>query len=431
MLNKNLRTRFVMYFFITMLISTLIATLGAGAALGVRYDREFSRNQPEIASALSELLGDENNSLVESISIPSYEVYSIHRIDRNSLFVSKYLDRLDAGEIVMEDHWLLPNVTTYFAAGNNYYQISLFPTGSIVMSAVLSLAVAIVGALLLGTTIAIFAGKRFLRPIRDLSKATEQVAQGNFDVHVDVPENIEMGRLCSNFNSMAKDLSRIETLQREFTSNVSHEFKTPLASISGFAKLLQQPDIEDEERQEYIGIIAEESERLSRLSANILRLTKLENTDGVTEKSEFSLDEQLRRCIVLLEHQWSGKNIEMNVELEPAEVCSNAELLQEVWVNLLSNAIKFTPEGGRIDVRLTETLDTVDVEIEDDGCGMDEEVKRRIFDKFFQGDKSHSGEGNGLGLSLVKRIAELLGAQISVESSPGVGSLFRVRLPRE
>ena len=420
-----------MYFFITMLISTLIATLGAGAALGMRYDRELTRNQPEIASALSELLGDENNSLVESISIPSYEVYSIHRIDRNSIFVSKYLDRLDAGEVVMEDHWLLPNVTTYFAAGGKYYQISLFPTGSIVMSAVLSLAVAIVGALLLGTTIAIFAGKRFLRPIRDLSKATEQVAQGNFDVHVDVPENAEMGRLCSNFNSMAKDLSRIETLQREFTSNVSHEFKTPLASISGFAKLLQQPDIAEDERQEYIGIIAEESERLSRMSANILRLTKLENTDGVTEKSSFSLDEQLRRCIVLLEHQWSGKNIEMNVELEPTEIYSNAELLQEVWMNLLSNAIKFTPEGGHIDVRLTNSLDTVDVEIEDDGCGMDEEIKRRIFDKFFQGDKSHSGEGNGLGLALVKRIAELLGAQISVESSPGVGSLFRVCLPRE
>ncbi len=431
MLNKNLRTRFVAYFFVIMLVSTLLATLVAGAALGMRYDRQLSKNQPEVAQALSELLNNSENSAMESISIPYYEIYSIHRIDRDSIFLSKYLDRLDAGEAVMEEHWLLPNVTTYFAAGENYYQISLFPTSELFMSAIFSLTVAIVGALLLGTTIAIFAGKRFLRPIRDLSHATELVAQGDFEVQVDVPKNIEMGKLCSNFNSMTRDLSRIETLQKEFTSSVSHEFKTPLASISGFAKLLQNEDLTDEERREYTEIIAEESERLSRLSANILRLTKLENIDEISEKSSFSLDEQLRRCIVLLESQWSRKNIEINVELDEATVCSDAELLQEVWMNLLGNAIKFTPEGGHIDVRLTESLDSVIVEIEDDGCGMTDTVKRRIFDKFYQGEKSHSGEGNGLGLSLVKRILQLCRASISVESSPEVGSLFRVSLPRE
>lgn len=431
MLNRNLRTRFVIYFLISMLVSSLLALLFAGAFVNYRSSRQFDKDRQQITERLTEVFSEYNLDIIESISIDSYEVYSIHRISAESPAIEEHRTRLDAGEAVMEEHWLLPSVTSYLAANGNYYQILLFPTSRLTVSIISSVLAMISATIILGGIIAAAAGKRFLRPIRDLCRATKEVSNGNFDVRVDVPENEEMADLCRNFNSMTHDLSRIETLQREFTSNVSHEFKTPLASINGFANLLQQEGLSEEERREYAEIIAQESERLSRLSANILRLTKLETTDTISSKGLFPLDEQLRRCIVLLEPQWSRKNIEIIVELDDSTIFSSAELLQEVWVNLLNNAIKYTPEGGRIAVRLSEMLDTVEVEIEDNGIGMDSETVSRIFDKFFQGDKSHSSEGNGLGLALVKRIIQLCGGEILIESTLGSGSVFRVVLPRE
>ncbi len=431
MLNKNLRLRFVVYFVTTMFISTLIASGAIFFFIQMQLDRQLVKSQDEIAEVLTQMVDSGESSILETFNISSYEVYGVHRIEESDPRIERHLEALAAGEMVTEEHWLLPSVNTYFAREGQYYQVSLFPTTGILMMTAVSLLSAVAAALLLGTIISSFTGKRFLRPIRELCSATEEVAKGNFAVRVEVPRNIEMGRLCSNFNQMTHDLSRIETLRSEFTSNVSHEFKTPLASIKGFASLLQQGGLSDEERCEYAGIIVEESERLSRLSSSILRLTKLENTDRISDCSEIELDEQIRRCILLFDHQWSGKNIDINIELEPVTVYSSAELLQEVWTNLLSNAIKFTPEGGQIDVRLTPLLDTVQVEIEDSGCGMDKETAERIFEKFYQGDRSHSSEGNGLGLPLVKRILQLCRGSIAVSSIPGEGTCFTVTLPRE
>ncbi len=431
MFNKNMRLRFVTYFFITMLISTLIASTAIFFFINFQFDRQLSRSENEITQMLAQMAENDGSVINESLSIASYEIYGVHRVDRSSILIDKYIDKLDAGETVIEDHWLLPTVTTYFAHDGEYYQVSLFPTAGILMMTVVSVLTAVFAAILLGTLISAFAGKRFLKPIRELCSATEKVAKGDFGVRVEVPRNAEMGRLCSNFNSMTHDLSRIEMLQKEFTSNVSHEFKSPLASIKGFATLLQQEGISDDDRREYADIIVSESERLSRLSTNILRLTKLENTEIITDKSDIQLDEQIRQCIVTLMPQINSRHIDINIDMDEAEVFANAELLHEVWMNLLTNAIKFTPDGGRIDVRLINQLDTVAVEIEDSGCGMDDETKKRIFEKFYQGDRSHSGDGNGLGLPLAKRIVELSGGSISVSSIIGDGSCFSVVLPKD
>jgi len=230
---------------------------------------------------------------------------------------------------------------------------------------------------------------------------------------------------------MTKDLAAIETLQKEFTSNVSHEIKTPLASIKGFAALLCQDDVTEEQRREYASIIAEESERLSGLCAAVLRLSKVENMSVLPDRQEYPLDEQLRRIIVMLEPQWSSLDLKLEIDLDEAVICSNAELLSEVWVNLLQNAIRASRSGGSIWVRLINGLDNIAVEIEDEGCGMDEDTQKRIFDKFYQGDKSHSTEGSGLGLPLALRIVRLAQGSIDVHSREGEGTLFRVTLPRD
>lgn len=429
-MKKSLRKRFVAYFFITMLAASIISTAFSYLLISRSMERTMRTNQQELAQDIISLYSKDEGTLLSGMNSP-YEVYSVHMLDPKSPELTGCRDRLDAGEIVMQDSWLLPFVNTYFSVGGQYYEISLFPNTTLLVQLLGSLVTSVLAALVLGTIISAFTGARFLRPMRALSAATEQVARGNFDVRVPNPPDAEMRQLVDNFNKMTRDLAGIETLQREFTSNVSHEIKTPLASIKGFATLLQCDGLTDEQRREYASVIAEESDRLSSLCAGILRLTKLENMDTPPERTQFSLDEQLRRTIVMLEPQWSKKDIKMDIDLCEAEIRSCDELLAEVWVNLLQNAVKFSDEGGTVHVRLEDRLDNVVVEIEDDGCGMDETTRRRCFDRFYQGDRSHSGEGNGLGLPLVGRIVQLLGGRIEVESIEGDGSLFRVVLPRD
>jgi signal transduction histidine kinase len=228
---------------------------------------------------------------------------------------------------------------------------------------------------------------------------------------------------------MAQELQSIEYLQKDFISNVSHEFKTPIASIQGFATLLKSPETTEEERQEYTSIIIKESQRLSRLSQNLLRLSKLEYQQRLTSEEKFSLDEQLRQTVLLLEPEWAPKEIRWDVNLENTVIHGDAELMQQVWINLLGNAIKFSPQGGEIALSLYVS-DVVKVRIKDQGIGMDEATQARIFERFYQGDTSHAHEGNGLGLPLAKRIIDLHGGALRVKSSPGQGSTFTVELKR-
>lgn len=288
----------------------------------------------------------------------------------------------------------------------------------------------LIGSSFVGTVISSVVSYHLLGPLRELIAATKTVAKGDFSVRLSAENQIgEMAELIESFNVMTEDLSGIEMFRSDFINTFSHEFKTPIVSIRGFAKQLQNENLTEEERREYTDIIISESERLTKLSANILLLSKLENQSILSDLSTFSLDEQLRSDILLLEKQWTKKDLEIEPELDAVTYCGNAEVLSQLWVNLLSNAIKFTPEGGKIVIRLTKDSECVKVMVRDNGIGMSHETLQHVFEKFYQGDRSHSVDGNGLGLSLVKRIVELCGGTISIESEEGNGTTVYVSLP--
>ena len=285
-------------------------------------------------------------------------------------------------------------------------------------------------SLFTGTVLTLFIGERLLRPFRHLTQATDEIASGNFDVRLEGSGRVrEVVQLNRSFNEMARELGSIESLRADFINSISHEFRTPIASISGFAKRLKRDSITEEQRNEYLDIIISECERLTKLSGNILLLSSLENTERVTERAKYSLDEQLRRALLLFEPLFQKKGLEVAVSLKAVNIFANEEMLHHLWINLLSNAVKFTPDGGKVEVTLASDYQRAVVSISDTGIGMDEGVKRHIFDKLYQNDKSRATEGNGLGLSLVQRILELENGSIEVESELGKGSSFTVSLP--
>ena len=273
-----------------------------------------------------------------------------------------------------------------------------------------------------------FASFRLSKPVQVLTRAHEKVQEGDFTVRLPDNQPGEMGELMRSFNDMTEALGSTAYLQKDFISSISHEFKTPIASIRGFARLLQMPGITEEQKAEYISMIAQESDRLSRLSETLLRLSALEQQTALASHATFSLDEQLRQVILRLEPTWSQKDIGWQLELNEVSITSDQELLNQVWVNIIQNAIKFSPEGSDIEVRVFREGNAI-VEIQDHGCGMTEEAQARIFDKFYQADKSRKQEGVGLGLSLVRRIVDMLGGSITVQSAVDEGSTFRVELP--
>ena len=280
----------------------------------------------------------------------------------------------------------------------------------------------------LGIGISILFNRKALQPIRRLIAAINEVAVGNFSIKLQFKGISELEELSESFTKMTAELSSIETLRRDFINNFSHEFKTPIVSIRGFAKLLKDGDLSEEERQEYLGIIIAESERLANLSTNVLNISKYESTQILVDKKPFQLDEQIRRAGLLLEPKWSTKGLIINLELAAVVFRGDENLTQQIWLNLLDNAIKFSHSGGVIDVTLSEAASEVIFAIRDEGIGMSEETAKHIFDKFYQGEKSHANVGNGLGLSLVRSIVELCGGEVRVESRAGGGSLFEVRL---
>jgi len=282
------------------------------------------------------------------------------------------------------------------------------------------------------TTLAASMGRSKLKPINDLVQAMREVSQGDFSVRVETEDVTgDMGRLVSSFNDMATELGGLELFRKDFINNFSHEFKTPIVSIKGFARQLERDDLTEAQRREYLSIIISESDRLANMSGNVLLLSKLENQNIVTDKTVYRLDEQLRKCILLMEKQWTAKELELDLDMDEVEFKGNEEMVQHVWVNLLGNAIKFSPQGGTLSVHLRRQGRRAVVSVRDAGPGMDEATLRRIFEKFYQGDTAHAAEGNGLGLSLVKRIVDLCQGSIAVDSAPGAGSTFTVELPIE
>ncbi len=273
----------------------------------------------------------------------------------------------------------------------------------------------------------------FEEPVERLSEAAAEVAAGDFSVYVAPVHTAEhadyLDRMITDFNKMVEELGSIETLKTDFFSNVSHEIKTPLALIQSSAELLTMSDLTPEQR-EYAEMIYQSSAELSGLITNILRLNKLERQTIVPELETYDLSAQLAECALRFEDIWERKGIDFDADIaDGVYISADAELMSIVWNNLLSNAFKFTDAGGRVRLSLESAADAYIVTVADSGAGMSEETMRRIFDKFYQGDTSHSAEGNGLGLALAKRVAELMSCEISVKSTLGAGSEFRVRIP--
>lgn len=276
---------------------------------------------------------------------------------------------------------------------------------------------------------------KFDRPMRRLSRAMKAVAEGDFSVSVSPIHTGSkmdyMDIMFEDFNRMVQELGSIETMKNDFIANVSHEIKTPLAVIESYATALERGDLTPAQREEYARTIATASRGLSTLVSNILKLNKLENQEIAPVAQEYDLTRQLSDCALAQESAWEEKNIEFDAQLEERVMITADESMMElVFNNLIANAIKFTEPGGRVVLRQIVHEGTVDVVVADTGCGMDEETMRRIFDKFFQGDTSHSGEGNGLGLALVRRVLEICGGTITVRSRPGEGSEFTVTMKR-
>jgi len=283
----------------------------------------------------------------------------------------------------------------------------------------------------LGAPIAWFFSKKALRPIKKVVDATRLVAEGNYDVQVDIKGINELEELSHSFNKMTQELSSVESLRRDFINNFSHEFKTPIVSIRGFAKLLKEGVVSENEKQEYLEIIIAESERLALLSTNVLNLSKYETLETIADKAPFRVDEQIRRAVVITEPKWSAKNLDVDIALDEAAYNGSADLTQQVWLNLIDNAIKYSNLDGILVLRLTQSGSGICFTIKDNGIGMDEQTKARIFDKFYQADASRTKSGNGLGLTIVKRIVDLCGGKIEVQSELGTGSEFVVWLPTE
>lgn len=271
-------------------------------------------------------------------------------------------------------------------------------------------------------------------PLHRLAEATEKVANGDFSVYVPTVHAADrldyLDVMILDFNKMVEELGSVETLKTDFVSNVSHEMKTPIAVIKNYAQLLKNGTVTEEEKLEYTREIEEAVGRLSTLISNILRLNKLENQRIDPEIETYDLCGQLEECILQYEELWDEKELDLEVELEERTfVRADKELMGVVWNNLLSNAAKFTEPGGKVTICQTAEDGYVKVSVSDTGCGMTKESVRHIFDKFYQGDTSHSKEGNGLGLALVRRILILMDGEITVASEEGKGSTFTVRLP--
>lgn len=313
------------------------------------------------------------------------------------------------------------------------------PSGFIDMPALRMRAIAAFGnILLLSLIFTVLEGlwRRWIigRPVKRILQATEQITAGDFSARIQptypLGSSNELDAIIENFNTMAAELSSVETLRTDFISSVSHELKTPLAVIQNYAAMLKAPDLSEEDRVLYARKIFDATQRLSDLISNILKLNKLENQQIFMERSTYLLNEQLCECLLGFEKLWEEKALDIETDLPDVNVTADAELLSLVWNNLISNAVKFTPEGGKITVTLTEQAKFVEVRVSDTGCGMSAETGRHIFEKFYQGDSSHATQGNGLGLALVKRVIDIVGGEICVDSTPGSGSTFTVRLPK-
>ncbi len=285
--------------------------------------------------------------------------------------------------------------------------------------------------LIIGSSIFVILMRYVVRPIQHLTEATKKVAVGDFTVRINSKRHDEIGDLSRSFDHMAHDLRHLEEMRQEFVANVSHEIQSPLTSIGGYARVLQDRMLDELERKKYLGIIQKETERLSKLSENLLKMTTLDADNPMFHLRIYSLDEQLREVIVSLEAMWAEKGIEVQVDLKEVQIEADYDQLSQVWINLLSNSIRYTESNGVITIQMKEKAGKVMVEVRDTGCGIPEVDQAHVFDRFYKADKARSSNGgSGLGLAIVQRIVHLHKGNISLESKVGIGTTITITLPK-
>lgn len=291
-----------------------------------------------------------------------------------------------------------------------------------------------INSLVLGAIVSAFASRYPLKPVNKIITQMNRLASGDFKARLEFgkpfgnhPTAIEIK---NSFNKMAEELENTEMLRGDFINNFSHEFKTPIVSIAGFAKLLKRGNLTDEQKKEYIDIIEEESVRLATMATNVLNLTKFENQTILTDVSTFNLSEQLRSSILSLEGKWAKKNIDFSLDFGEYMISGNKDMLKHVWLNLIDNAIKFSDEGGTVEISIKDSGRFYAVSVLNRGCEITPEQQKKIFNKFYQADESHAAEGNGIGLALVKGITHLHKGEVSVRCESGA-TTFTVELPKE
>ena len=293
--------------------------------------------------------------------------------------------------------------------------------------------VMLINSLVFGAIVSTFASRYPLKPVNKIISQMNRLASGDFKARLEFgkpfgnhPTAIEIK---DSFNKMAEELESTEMLRSDFINNFSHEFKTPIVSIAGFAKLLKRANLTEEQKKEYIDIIEEESVRLAAMATNVLNLTKFENQTILTDVSTFNLSEQLRSSILSLEGKWTKKNIDFNLDFGEYMISGNKDMLKHVWLNLIDNAIKFSTDGGVVKISIKDINNKYVISILNYGIEIAPEQQKKIFKKFYQVDESHAGEGNGIGLALVKGITELHKGEVSVCSENGA-TTFSVILPK-
>ena len=313
-------------------------------------------------------------------------------------------------------------------------QFGVFNDNQMDISVVELIMILITGAsLAIGTLISVLMGKIPLKPFNTMINGLNCLAKGDFKARIKFGKLLgrhpAMTELTNSFNTLAEELENTEMLRSDFVNNFSHEFKTPIVSIAGFAKLLKRGKLTPQQQQEYLNVIEEESLRLADMATNVLNMTKVENQNILTEVTQFNLSEQLRTCVLMLERKWSKKSIEFSMDFGEHTIEADEELLKQVWLNLVDNAVKFSPQGGLVEIAVQSNDRYVRVSVINEGEEISKEDQKRIFNKFYQMDQSHAAEGSGIGLAVVKRIVQLHGGTVSVQSENHL-NLFMVELSR-
>ena len=288
-------------------------------------------------------------------------------------------------------------------------------------------------SLIIGGTLAFFSSKIPLKPISELVSKMNRLAAGDYHTRLELKGaigNSAVGKdVVTSFNTLAEELENTELLRNDFINNFSHEFKTPIVSITGLAQLLESGNLTEEQRVQYARAIREESMRLSSMASNVLNLTKVENQTILTDVSKFNLSEQVRSSVLLLEDKWTSKDIDLQIDFDEHLIEANEELLKQIWINLIDNAIKFAPHRGTVEIKIAEKADLIFVTVSNTGSEIPKEKQEKIFTKFYQADESHATNGNGIGLAIVKSIVKLHSGEIAVKSESSV-TTFLVKLPK-